>query len=197
MTSMQPASRWRGYVNQILYGLNLRQRVTDTDITWLVNDMIRQRTFTQPVSSYYEATAAALESSERISHRDEDDDEVARDFLTRLLQVLDARRPWPEPPFHKGDPSEWPDFRNAPVIARIPLTQMKVEERLNRGFFKIPSNGDTTRALILRLRTGQEVALVAPASITEAGIDLLARTDPTSTVAAFRELTGIEVEPGR
>jgi hypothetical protein len=197
MTSTQPTSWWRGYVNQMTYGLDPRHRVENADVAWIADDMIAQRTFTDPVTRYYEAATAALESGGQIANQGEDEaeEEGVRDFLVRLVQALDERRPWPEPPFYTGDQNDWSDLRDAPAIARIPHSQLDVEGRLNRTFFRVgPGDDDQTRVLILRLLTGQVVALLAPYSFSEPGVELLANTDKESTITAFRELTGLDVE---
>lgn len=197
METLQPRHPWRGYVNQLTYGVNLRSPVEDAVVTRIADQLVRQWFFTRPVASYYKAAGAALESGARIAYDEQgDDEEVVRNFLARILHALDERRPWPEPPFVELDPSEWPGFRNAPAIGHIPLSQLDVRKRLNRVFYEVPRDwGEAAEVLVLRLRTGQVVALLAPALVTELGIDLLAHSDPASTVAAFRELTGIDVEP--
>lgn len=197
MEPLQPRYPWRGYVNQLTYGVSLHSRVDDAVVARIADQLIDQWFFTLPVASYYEAAAAALESEARIVYDEqEENEEVVRDFLARILHALDERRPWPEPSFVELDPSEWPAFRSAPAIGHIPLSQLDVRKRLNRVFYEVPPDGgEPAEVLVLRLRTGQIVALLAPALVTEPGINLLAHTDPASTVAAFRELTGIDVGP--
>lgn len=194
MEPARPTSWWRGYVNQVTYGLDLHQRVSDEDVAWLADDMIAQRTFTHPVATYYEATAAALQPGELSGGTGgEDTEQVERDFLTRFKQALDERRPWPEPPFSKGDLGDWDSLRAAPVIGRLALPQLDVETRLNRSFIGFPHDAGEVRALILRLRTGEHIALIAPPAVTERGIEVRAHTNPESTRTAVRELTGLEV----
>lgn len=193
MVPLQP--KHRGRINELTYGWDLRRWVDDAVVTRIADELIRQRFFISPVESYYEAAAAALESGARVTEHKEDNEEVARDLLIRLLQALDARRPWPEHPFATLGAEDWPALRDAPAIARIPLSQRDVQHRLHRIFSEIPPGIGEVRVLVLRLRTGQVVALLARPPFTEPGIDLLAHADPASTVAAFRELTGIDVEP--
>lgn len=106
MTSIQPTRHWRGYVNQITYGTDLCYRVEDSLVTRLADELIRQRYFTHPVGDYYRAVVTALESGESLILTDDQDEEVTRSLLRRLLSVLDERRPWPEPPFYEDDPAE-------------------------------------------------------------------------------------------
>src|SRR5690606_29364101 len=113
---------------------------------------------------------------------------VWRDLLTRLLAALDACRPWAEPPFRQLDATAWPEYADAPRIGQVALSRMQVQERLNRLFDKKA----TPPTLLIRLRTGQQLALHAPGRYTEPGVTLHATTEPAATLEAFRTLTGIQ-----
>lgn len=80
-----------------------------------------------------------------------------RAFLGRLLDRLDAMRPWPERPFQVLDPSQWQDLDQMLLTARIRLDLLLLQQRLHRSFGHV---GDR-EVLALRLKTGTEVALVA------------------------------------
>ncbi|GAA4523813.1 hypothetical protein [Amycolatopsis samaneae] len=192
---MRAAFPWRGYVNQLTYAVDLTHQVEDGFVAALADDLVHQRTFTQPVADYHRAVDAALASGETIAFGDEQDEAVTRDFLARFKQVLDDRRPWPEPRFRQEEPDTWPAMRDAPVLARIPLSVRQVQERLNRMFDTVTGGDGEVDVLILRLRTGQVVALAHKHASGPLGVDLVARTDPASTLAAFHELTGIETSP--
>ena len=194
MTSAQPDFPWRGYVNQMTHGTDLRHRVGDNLVARLADELIRQRYFNHPVENYYQAAIAGLESGESVTLTEDQDEQVVRDLLARLVRALDERRPWPEPPFTSLDTSEWSNLRDAPVIGRIPMKERDVQTRLHRVFSENLPDGNEGRVLILRLRTGQIVALLSPISFGTSGIDLLAHTNPESTLAAFRDLTGVSVE---
>ncbi|MFJ8913018.1 hypothetical protein [Amycolatopsis sp. NPDC102389] len=185
---------WRGYVNQLTYAADLRHRVDDEFVGRVADELIRQRFFTLPVADYHRAATEALGSGERIAG-EPDDEDATRDFLARLVRALDDRGPWPEPPYSTSGTGEWAALRAAPVIARVPLTEREIGATLNRVFAQEPPGAGDVRVLILRLRTGQRVALRASRPFTEPGVDLVTYDDPASTVAAFGELTGIEAEP--
>jgi hypothetical protein len=74
MESTQQASSWRGYVNQLTYGLNLRHRVDGEVVTRIADALIEQRSFKHPVSTYHEAATAALTSGEPIVQGNHEDD---------------------------------------------------------------------------------------------------------------------------
>jgi hypothetical protein len=190
---------WRGPVNAILYGIDLDSPVDAAEVSRRAGELIQQRIFTDSVEDYYEAASAALASGEQIGY-EPGEQAAARDFLTRLVAELDARRPWPEPPFRQVDSAGWPALREAPVVARLQLSRMQVEERLSRLFDKHPPDGSKWPILLLRLRSGETVALQAPGGFTEPGVALRAATSrPNELLEEFGNLTGIrseEITPG-
>lgn len=187
---------WHGYVNQIIYGLDLRTPADDEVVERIAAELFRQRIFASPVERYYDAAVACLRSDERIAFDDErQDDSNVRDLLARLVLRLDEQRPWPVHPFYEVNPSEWSqwsDLLDAPAIARVPLSPREISARLHRVFRAIQVDGAAVHVMVLRLRTGQLVVLRSIAGYTRPGVDLLAHTDAGSTAAAFRELTGLD-----
>jgi hypothetical protein len=183
MTPPQPTVPWRGYVNMLVYDLPtpLDEQVADR----LATELIRQRFFTHPVDDFYGAIVAALPSGERLAITGDHDEADVRALLSRVVVLLDARRPWPDAAYQALEAGQWAALRDAPLIGRLLLHRRHVEAQLNRGFTAIGS----AEVLVLRLRTGQTVALRSGPS----GVELLTEADPGPTVAAFRELTGLEI----
>ncbi len=194
MSSTRPIDPWRGLVHQLTYATDLSSRVADETIERIVDAVLQQRVFSRPAETYYEAAVAALGSGRRIADLDGQDEEVTRDALTRIVEHLDARRPWPVHPFYRQDPHLWDDLAGAPVIGRLPLSQMAVRQKLSRVFDTV-GGPDGIKVLILQLRSGQVVALRSTEAFTAPGVDLLATSDPAVTIADFQELTGLPVEP--
>lgn len=58
-------------------------------------------------------------------------------------------------------------------------------------------DGEPADLLVLQLHTGDRIGLVAPRSFTEPGV--IVRTDghPQTAIAAFRELTGLDIDTAR
>ncbi|WP_252442280.1 hypothetical protein [Pseudonocardia humida] len=195
MTPTQPVSPWRGYVHQLTYGADLTGPLDDDAVERIVEGVLRQRVFTQPIEAYYEAASAALASGEHLADLPNQDDAAVRDALIRIVDRLDARRPWPVPPFQQQGVEEWGALAGAPVIGRIPLSQMQVRRTLNRLFDTVEHGGGELKVLVLRLRTGQLVALRSTGAFTAPGVDLLSGAEPGSTAADFTELTGMPLEP--
>jgi hypothetical protein len=191
---LSAAPEWRGLVNAVLYGIDLSAPVGDAEVSRRAGELIQQQMFTDPVEDYYAAASAALASGEQIGF-EAGEQAAARDFLTRLVDELDARRPWPVPPFREVGSAEWPALKETPVVARLTLSRMQVEERLSRLFDKQPPDGTSWPILLLRLRTGETVALQAPGGYTEPGVAIRAATSaPAELLASFAQLTGIRTE---
>lgn len=85
-----------------------------------------------------------------------------RDFLRRLLERLDAMRPWPEPPHRELNVERWGDYRNARVVGRVAMSGMNPKGLVNYVFTSMDDGGRELYVLILRLWSGDEVALAGP-----------------------------------
>jgi hypothetical protein len=144
-----------------------------------------------PVHDYYDAATRALTSSQPVAD-DARSDRIVRNVLVRLLRELDARRPWAEPPYRVLDSGEFSELATAPTIGRIPMSRLNVGDHLN-GIFE-PAAGTHVNLLVLHLRSGEQVALLAPESFTEPLVVVKAHSAQQSTLDSLRELTGLAVE---
>jgi hypothetical protein len=180
----------RGLVNELTYAVNLDGPVTDADARSVAGNLLAQRVYSSPVPSYYAAAEAALQDSEALADN-ADADRRAHDFLRRVLRALDERRPWPEPRYEELDPGRWAKLLTAPLVGHIDMAPTAVRDRVSRSFTRL---SDGRRVLILRLQTGEVVALLASFS-PEAGVEVRSTDDPEQTRIHLRELTGLEVVP--
>jgi hypothetical protein len=117
-----------------------------------------------------------------------------RDFLARVLASLDAERPWPPPPHQALDVSRWTGYAGGSVVARLPMDHVMVEERLQYGFRPVEEGGARRNVLILRLRSGDEVALVSPWWPDSSDVAVLSRDPertPEDVVAALVDGTAL------
>jgi hypothetical protein len=191
------ANTARGLINQILYGIDRVPDLTADDaVSACADSLINQRHFRHPVEEYAEAIshalheggvpAQAVESSRRYSAPD------LLDFLTRLARRLDERRPWPDPAFRKLDPDEWSTFANATPVARINRPTHQVTGILHNSFDEVPVGAEKLPVMILRLPTGDVVALMGSLDSRSRTFTLLQRDDgdPTNVIERFREVTG-------
>ena len=98
--------------------------------------MIRQWSFPDPADTYYDAITGAHLNPPSGSPSHPKTRSTPDDFLRRLEDTLDARRPQPEAPFTHLDVSAWAERRNAPVIAwrrQTPRGSGPGEQLLHRG----------------------------------------------------------------
>lgn len=184
----------RGLNRQILYGADLREPDPDRQAGRLADEVLRQRVFTHRAEDYYRAARDELGSGRSLVDGPDDVREASRRLLAAFVRALDERRPWPEPAFEQLDAVRWTHLRDAPVVARLALSQLEVRRKLSRLFDTAGADTAPAKVLVLRLRTGQEVALVAPMSVTERGVDLRSHGPVGDTLRDFAELTGIAVE---
>ncbi|MEP7020183.1 MAG: hypothetical protein ABI808_05995 [Pseudonocardiales bacterium] len=181
----------RGLVNQLTYGVNLDEPVTEADAQRVAGHVVGQRVYSSPISSYYRAAEAALQDSEALASNP-DADRRAHDFLRRLLRALDERRPWAELPYEEVGPAAWSKLMAAPVIGSLDLLPTDVRDRVSRSFTRLD---DSRRGLILRLQTGQTVGFLASTS-PGPGVEVRSADDSEQTRADLHELTGLDVIPG-
>jgi hypothetical protein len=120
-----------------------------------------------------------------------------RAFLAKVRDRLLALRPWPEPRFRKLPVSEWESFGGAQPIAKIPdLHSSSVAQRLPSVFDGVQIGEVRLPVLVLRLGTGETIALVGSTDPKARGVMLLQRDprEPTEVIAHFCELTGFSPE---
>ncbi|RZS40710.1 hypothetical protein EV193_10321 [Herbihabitans rhizosphaerae] len=87
-------------------------------------------------------------------------EEEFRAFLERVRAHLDANRPWPTPPHRGLDSRRWPsEYANAAVVGRIGLHIVGVRNKV-KYLFRTEDGGSGRNVLLLRLRSGDEIALV-------------------------------------
>lgn len=145
----------------------------------------------------HEALRRALESRSSLReilpvgpHTDDD----LRDFTRRVFEHMEARRPWPQLPFITLAQPLWPDFEDCHVIARIRMSSGRVTERIRSHFSHLDHRGKALYWLLLRLNSGDEVALVEPWWPGSEHVAVLMRPesgrDPRDVLAAFLHVTG-------
>jgi hypothetical protein len=84
-----------------------------------------------------------------------------RDFLRRLVARLDALRPWQEPPVRSLGFDRWNEFKHGTLLAHVRLGPPS-QDVLNARLRPVPGDPEGSRGDVLRLRSGDEVALMAP-----------------------------------
>jgi hypothetical protein len=188
------AEWWRGFSNVVLYGLLFDDALDDAVVDRVAQGIIEQP-FMPTSEQDYAAIAEALRSGARLTdslpnnpHAEHD----YRDFLERVLDRLDSMRPWPVPPYVAIDVPQWQYLDGAQAVARIHLGHMKIAARIHRAFRQAAQYGG--RILVLRLRSGSEVAMVYPWWPDSTDVAVLVRNPyqaPPEVVEEFRVATGL------
>ncbi|MEV5747944.1 hypothetical protein AB0L00_09005 [Actinoallomurus sp. NPDC052308] len=152
---------WRAIINGILHNVQFSRQLDDSVIERVAQRIIKRPQFDLTPEEEYTALTEALRSGDQLvgdiplRH----DEPSVREFLIKVQNRLDALRPWPAPPYLYVDIANWNRFDGARPIARIHLWYIDVQGRLQRGFSKVDAGRE---ALLLRLKSGAEVALVTP-----------------------------------
>jgi hypothetical protein len=118
-------------------------------------------------------------------------------FLGQLLAEMERRRPWPAPALVQADPEEWPSLGSSLPIAWMELPLPLVQEAV-KASFTAESDADMP-LLVLRLRTGQLVALVGeqnpePSRFLVLLPDAEGQQDSAAVIDYLVQYTGLPLE---
>ena len=184
---------WRGYVNQLLYGLDINEPIPEEVVGRVIDLLIVGRGYTGTVEEFHQAIKTALASGSRIRSASEHEDVLARNYLNRLMRTLEARYPWPVPAFAR---LEWSADRDAGarVVGWIQHVMSYIEDQLNLQFTEPESDDSGEFRMVLRLRSGRVVVLRAAEPLWRPGVELCAWDEPDAVRFEFHELTGLEVD---
>ncbi|MGW1004992.1 hypothetical protein [Streptomyces sp. NPDC002520] len=152
-----------GVLVAILYCLQFSRELADEEVE-RISRMILERPFhdltTEEQYAGIEAALAADAWATDLSWQPHDEPSVRR-FLRRLLDRLDALRPWQEPPFRNLGLGRWEEFKHGALLAHVRLCS-PAQDQLHARLRTVPGDEYRLRGLVLRLRSGDEIALVAP-----------------------------------
>jgi hypothetical protein len=152
---------WRGVNNAVLYSVQFDRVLDGPAVDRIARLLLENTPLRLTPQQAYDALAHALRSDTPLTgdmpqpHGERE----FRGFLRDLLGRLDAMRPWPQAPYDRLDAARWADFTGARPIGRLGMGYVQAQERLKKIFDRV-EDGGTREVLLLRLRSGAEVALV-------------------------------------
>jgi hypothetical protein len=192
------AMDWRVPINEILFGLKFAQEITDETIRWNADNAVHYTVLDLGPEAYYQAISEALASGERLDSLGQlpqfDQAQIAS-FLRALAIQLDALRPWPEPKFRRLEPAAWATFEHAAPVARLDASVVEVTDVLQKGFRPTGDAEPGRYVMMLKLATGETVALLgyyAPGEKVTLLTD--ATGDPAEVIEHFTAATGFPAD---
>lgn len=152
-----------GVVVAVLYCVQFSRELGESEVERIARMILEQPIYDLTTEEQYASIKAALaeDSWERDLSWQPHDEPSVRDFLQRLLERLDALRPWQEPPFRSLGLDRWEEYKRGTLLAHVRLDFLP-KDPLQVRMRPVPGDEHQLRALVLRLRSGDEVALVAP-----------------------------------
>jgi hypothetical protein len=192
------ASDWRGPINQLLYSLTFANAIHQEMITFNGGSAVQYTTLELGPDVYYQAIDRALASGEKldaVSLLPQFDQAHIEDFLRGVSARLDELRPWPVPKTRRLDAGAWEKFKHARQIARLETSVVGVTDLLQKGFRDVGGFQPGMHVLMLRLRTGETVALLGAYGPGER-VALLtdAANDPAEVIEHFVSATGFPAD---
>ena len=187
---------WRGAVNGVLYGAQFQEELTSDLAARIAPGLIQKPLAGLTAEQQLTALSAAAESGNGLTdlipeaHSEED----FRAFLWLVIDQMEKLRPWPEPPYTEVNTTQWSDFTDPVLIARLPMNAAEAEEEVGTIFWRLEDIGK--RAAVLQLKSGTVIALVArwwPESNTLALLTQ-GQQDPEAVVAELIEATSLTTD---
>lgn len=152
-----------GVVTAILYCLQFSRELDDEQVERISRMILEQPIYDLTTQEQYEEIEAACAADvwgKDLSWQPHGEPSV-RDFLRRVVERLDGLRPWLEPPYRSLGVGRWEDFKRGTLLAHVRMGSM-AQDPLHVRLRPVPGDEHQLRGLVLRLRSGDEVALVAP-----------------------------------
>jgi hypothetical protein len=186
---------WQGPINQLLYGLSFTREITDEVVAKFADAAVEYTVLGLGPEVYHWAIQEALASGDvslTASRPPQFDHVEVEGYLRALAARLDELRPWPEPKFRRLDVATWSTFGHAVPIARLRLSLLGIRKLLRKTFDAVGASQPGLSVLMLRLQTGETVALLSP-SDRDGEITLLtdATADAAEVINHFITATGM------
>jgi hypothetical protein len=189
---------WRYPVNQLLYSLTYSSGIDEEMVNFNASNAVDYTALNLGPEVYSRAIRQALASGEHVdslSLLPQFDQAQLTDFLRAVSARLDELRPWPQPEVRPLDPQAWAEFGDAVPVAELDASLVEVTDVLQQGFRPVGDSQPGMNVLMLRLRTGETVALIGFYGRSEK-VTLLADPsgDPGAVIDHFITATGFPAE---
>lgn len=187
--------KWRGPINQLLYGLIFVRELTDDVVEFYADAAVSYKLLGLGPEAYCRAIDEALASGERLdglSMVPQFDQAQIAGYLRALAARLQELRPWPEPKFRRlDDPDAWARFEHAVPIARLDSWLPELLALVRGPFRPIGDTQPGMSVLMLTLQTGETVALLDSDRLGEQ-VTLMtdAAVEPSVVIEHFTDATG-------
>jgi len=206
VSTVDPDQPWRGMLNQVLYGLAYVAEPDDATAQVFAQRMIERRIFPSGPQEYLDGLDQAVRAPDLLAgtiSTGRHDETTVRSFCERIVHHLRAAQAttyasgWPPERFTVLSARDWP-WATARATVVITAGMHEVAARTWAIFEFHHSLDGTTPVLVLRLRTGEVIALVGSPgpTLTDRRMTTLKVLDgsPSSAVDSFLDLTGFPAE---
>ncbi|MGW4350734.1 hypothetical protein ACWELJ_01455 [Nocardia sp. NPDC004582] len=187
---------WRAVVTAVLYKAQFAPSLDAAEAhrtaEWLVHKPLWDLTVEEQHRALLDALASGAPLDTVVQAPFSETEK--RTFFTRVVDELETMRPWPDRPYHEIPLERWPEFVNLPPIARISLPWTDLQPLLGKMFRKPP--GYNRELLLLRLKSGPEIAFICPGWPPESATALVSLTPNADAPAILQELlTSAPIDP--
>ncbi|MFE3028893.1 hypothetical protein [Nocardia tengchongensis] len=189
---------WRAVVTAILYRTQFAATLSDAEARRTAEWLVHKPLWDLTVEDEHQALTASLDSGAPLDTvvQAPFSESDKRTFITRILAELDTLRPWPDRPYREIPLERWPEFAHLPPIARIDLSWTDLQPLLNKPFRKPP--GYNRELLLLRLKSGPEVAFIHPGWPTGPATALVSSAPTADAPAIVQELLALSpIDPAK
>jgi hypothetical protein len=191
-------AEWRAPVNQLLYSLTYSKTIGEPEAEFSASSAVTYGSLTLGPEVYRCAIDQALASGpvlDGMSLLPQFDQAQLVGFLRAVAVRLDEMRPWPEPAVRPLDHRGWSEFTHAVQIAELDGSLVQVMDVVQHGFRPVDSDQSGQQVLMLRLGTGETVALLGTFGIAE-NVALYADSpdNPAAVITHFSIATGFPAE---
>ncbi|MFE3797543.1 hypothetical protein [Nocardia tengchongensis] len=179
---------WRAVVTAVLYRVQFAATLGDVEARRTAEWLVHKPLWDLTVEDQYRDLTAALGTRaalDTVVHAPFPEAEK-REFFTKVVAELDAMRPWPERPYREIPLERWAEFVHLTPIARIDMDWTNLQPLLGKMFRQPP--GYNRELLLLRLKSGAEVAFIWPGWPDRNATALVTRDNTADPSAVIREL---------